>query len=44
MIIYIIMVLHRHILNYKFTITRHQNILKVSGNEKKINNVYIVGF
>ena len=35
--IYIIMVLHRHLLNKKFTITRHQNILRVSGNEKKTN-------
>ena len=31
------MVLHRHILNKKFTITRHRNILRVSGNEKKTN-------
>ena len=31
------MVLHRHILNEKFTITRHQNILRVSGNGKKTN-------
>ena len=29
------MVLHRHILNKKFTITRHRNILRVSGNKKK---------
>ena len=29
------MVLHRHILNKKFTITRHRNILRGSGNEKK---------
>ena len=29
------MVLHRHIPNKKFTITRHRNILRVSGNEKK---------
>ena len=29
------MILHRHILNLKFTISRHRNILKVSGNEKK---------
>ena len=34
---YIIMALHRHILNKKFTITLHQNILRVSGNEKKTN-------
>ena len=46
--IYIIMVLHRHLLNKKFTITRHRNILRVSGNEKKTNitkyflkNIYI---
>ena len=32
-----IMVLHRHILNQKFTITRHRNILRVLGNEKKTN-------
>ena len=31
------MALHRHILNKKFTITLHQNILRVSGNEKKTN-------
>ena len=31
------MVLHRQPLNYKFTITTHQNILRVSGNEKKTN-------
>ena len=31
------MVLHRQTLNYKFTITTHQNILRVSGNEKKTN-------
>ena len=31
------MVLHRHILNQKFTITRHRNILSASGNEK--NNI-----
>ena len=31
------MVLHRHILNQKFTITRHRNILSASGNEKKTN-------
>ena len=40
------MVVHRNILNKKFTITRHRNILRVSGNEKKTNitkylNIYI---
>ena len=29
------MILKRHILNSICTITRHQNILRVSGNEKK---------
>ena len=29
------MILHTHILNLKFTISRHRNILSVSGNEKK---------
>ena len=29
------MALHRHILNQKFTITRHRNLLRVSENEKK---------
>ena len=29
------MVLHRHIPNQKFTITRHRNLLRVSENEKK---------
>ena len=31
------MFLQRHILNLKFTITRHQNILRVSGNEERTN-------
>ena len=44
--IYIIMVPHRYILNKKFTTTRHQNILRVCGDEKKTNmtkylNIYV---
>ena len=35
--IYVVMVVHRHILNETFTITRHRNVLRVSGNEKKTN-------
>ena len=31
------MVLHRHILNKKLTITRYKNILRESGNESKTN-------
>ena len=36
------MVLHRHILNEKFTIIRHRHILRVSGNEKKTNIKYFL--
>ena len=38
--------MHGHILNQKFTITRHRNIQEVSGNEKKINmnwlNIFVL--